>query len=87
MKIVQDKEETGTTVVMDDTSFVNCTFTDCILIYHGGDSAWPGTSFVNCKFSLQGPAAKTAITLQTFGWKPPVSTHEDRVPIADKTVN
>lgn len=87
MKIIENKEETGTTVVLDDTSFVNCKFKDCTLVYHGGDSAWPGTSFENCKFSLQGAAAKTAITLQTFGWKPPVSTPDERVPILDKSVN
>lgn len=71
MKIVRDLEEKGATVILDDVSFINCKFTECTLIYHGGDSAWVNCQFKNCPIVLQGAAARTQNFLLGFGWKPP----------------
>jgi len=71
LQFVRNKNEQGTVVVVDDTSFINCTVTNCQILYSGGDYAWTGTNFANCKIALQGPAARTAAMLQNFGWKPP----------------
>jgi hypothetical protein len=71
MHFVTDKEENGTTVVLDNHSFVRCKFTDCYLLYSGGDYAWTETTFNNCRLGLQGAAQRTAAFLTHFGWKQP----------------
>ena len=71
MQFIKNKREQGAVVVLDDTSFVDCTFTNCQILYSGGDYAWTRTNFVNCNIGLQGHAARTAALLQSFGWQPP----------------
>lgn len=70
MKIVTGLNEKGTTVIVDETSMIDCKFEGCTLIYCGGDFAWINSSFVNCTLSLQGAAARTQNLLHGFGWKP-----------------
>jgi hypothetical protein len=70
MQFIKNKKEQGTVVILDDTSFVDCTFTNCQILYSGGDYSWTRTNFVNCQIGLQGHAARTAALLQSFGWKP-----------------
>jgi hypothetical protein len=71
MKFVRDANEKGTTVILDEHSFVNCRFVDCKVIYAGGDYAWENTTFVNCQLAFQGAAGRTAALLQNFGlYKP-----------------
>jgi len=38
--IIRDLNETGQAIVLDDHFYINCTFTDCTLIYSGGDFGW-----------------------------------------------
>lgn len=69
MKYVHDRKESGTVVILDDHHFVNCEFTDCQVLYAGGDFAWANTRFVNCNIGLNGPAARTQNLLGFFGWR------------------
>lgn len=69
MKHVKDLKETGTTVLLDDTHFQDCTFENCRLVYLGGDFGWGNTSFINCTLVLQGAPARTQKLLMEFGWK------------------
>jgi hypothetical protein len=71
MKIVENKEAAGETVVLDDCSFINCKFTGCTVIYDGGEFSWINTRFENCAILLRGPAERTQKFLTHFGWKPP----------------
>lgn len=71
MKIIQGQTFTAATVVLDDCCFVDCKFTNCRLLYGGGDN-----NFVNCKLEdsgwlLYGAAEKTAMFLRNTGWTPP----------------
>jgi hypothetical protein len=70
MKILRNVEEHGTTVVLDDCSFVDCKFTHCTVLYHGGDVGLFNTNFSDCRLILNGAAGKTAVILGCFGWKP-----------------
>jgi hypothetical protein len=75
MQIIRDKEESGTMLILDDTNFVNCRFKNCTIMYHGGDFAFTNSIFDNCEIVLQGPAARTHLFMQTFGWKKPDNGH------------
>jgi hypothetical protein len=67
MKTVQGKTLNRTTVVVDDTEFVNCAITNCELVYSGGPFGWVETSIDNCLITLRGPAAFSAGFLEKFG--------------------
>ena len=57
-------------VVLDGTRFVNCRFIDCQLIYCGGPSDCSACEFFgSVTWNFQGPASKTVVVLQAFGWK------------------
>lgn len=71
MEIIDNKNESGITVSLDDKHFVNCTYTSCTLIYSGGEYAWVDTKFVNCKITLAGAAQRTAALLGNMGVIPP----------------
>jgi hypothetical protein len=72
MQIVEKQISSGETVTMDDKHFLNCKFTNCKLIYGGGDFQLTETAIDNCQFVLSGPAQKTAAFLMNFGiLKPP----------------
>ena len=67
MKTVQGETFSRTTVTIDDTEFINCTMTDCDLIYSGGPFGWVETDFTNCLITLKGAAAFSAGFLEKFG--------------------
>ena len=71
MKIVENLQEKATTIILDDTSFINCNFDECVIVYHGGDVSFVNTHWNNCQLAFAGPASKTAAILQIFGWRPP----------------
>jgi hypothetical protein len=72
MQVVENEVRSGETIMMDDKHFVTCKFTDCKLVYSGGDSQLTETALNNCQFILSGPAQKTAAFLTSFGiLKPP----------------
>ena len=70
MQAVLDKNETGTTVVIDDKNFINCFFRNCTLHYSGGDFAWTDTQFENCPVKLSGAAERTSTLMAFLGIKP-----------------
>jgi len=73
MQVIENKTDTGITVTVDDKHFVNCHFTNCKLLYSGGDYAWTDTKFENCQVTLTGAAQRTANLLGSLGviQKPP----------------
>jgi len=73
MQVIENKNDTGVTVALDDKQFVNCNFKDCTLVDTGGDFGWMNTTFDNCKINLQGAAMRAAALMGTFGMKPIVS--------------
>ena len=70
MQVVENKNETGTTIVIDDKNFINCRFTKCTLHYSGGDFAWTDTHFENCPVKLSGAAERTSSLMYWLGIKP-----------------
>lgn len=67
MEHFRDMTETGKTLYMDGKYFQDCNFTDCVLVFCGGDYGWSDTKFVNCKLSFQGPAARALEFAKYFG--------------------
>ena len=74
MNIVENEVVSGKTITMDDKQFINCKYTDCKLIYGGGECNWVDSSFQNCQIILAGPAQRTANFLGGFGVLPPSGT-------------
>lgn len=71
MQTLENKVVSRETIFLDDKHFVNCSFTECTLVYAGGDVAFSGTtSITDCQFALTGPADRTAIFMGTFGMNP-----------------
>ena len=67
MQAVENQTTSGVTISLDDKPFINCRFTNCTLIYSGGDYAWTNTNFDNCPLQLSGAAQRTATLLGNFG--------------------
>ncbi len=67
MKTVKGKTFDKTTVMIDDTEFVNCKITNCELVYSGGPFGWVETSISKCFITLRGASAFTAGFLEKFG--------------------
>jgi hypothetical protein len=69
LKIVKEKITLdGGIVTLDDTLFINCKYTNCTLLYEGGECMWQDTTFANCKFVFSGAAAHVMRTLTPFGF-------------------
>ena len=60
MKTIENEVNTGATITLDDKHFINCRFTNCKLIYSGGDWSMTETKVENCQVTLAGAAQKTA---------------------------
>ena len=46
-------------VLLDNNSYLNCTFTDCHIVYLGTtELSLVGCKFVNCTWGFDGPAAR-----------------------------
>lgn len=64
----------GQRVDADGNEYEQCTFTDCQIIYSGGEIAkFTGCSFDGCRFALDGAAARTIAYVQ--GWSRAGNTH------------
>ena len=66
MTTVENVKQSGGVVHLDDKIFVNCNYTNCQIIFSGGDFAWRNTAFNNCQLTLEGPALRTANLLGHF---------------------
>ena len=68
MRIVQNESIVGQTVVMDDTLYINCTFTKCLIVYCGGDFGWQNAQFsTDCIIQFEGPARRLFDFMKQFG--------------------
>lgn len=57
MQLVENQVVSGKSVAIDEHHFVNCKYSNCDVIYSGGDYAWTNTKFENCRFSFSGSAS------------------------------
>lgn len=67
MTIIENEVLEGKTITLDDKHFVNCTYTNCKLLYNGGDCQFTDCRLNNCQFQLGGAAHKTANFLAGMG--------------------
>ena len=70
MKVIADQELESTVLQMDGHHFENCTITQCVLVFSGGDFSWTNCKFVNCQIRFVGAAGKTINFLKHFGMVP-----------------
>jgi hypothetical protein len=82
MKIVEKQITKGAAIALDDTNFVNCEFTECRLMYSGGDFALTDSKLINCQVTLMGPAQRTAALLASMGALKPGGPFQMGVPPA-----
>ena len=72
MRLVEAKGLTFSreTVVIDGTSYQNCSFVECRIIYRGGPTRFVSCSLSpNCRIELQDAAAFVYQVLGELGWK------------------
>ena len=67
MEIVRGKTLDSVSVVIDETTFVDCTLVDCILEYSGGPVAFKRTQMRGCRYVFFGQARATVHFLQSVG--------------------
>jgi hypothetical protein len=79
MTVVEEQVTSGATITLDDKHFVNCQFSDCKLLYNGGDYALTDTRFDKCEVSLTGPALRTAMLMTMFGMAQPAKPNVQQV--------
>jgi len=54
-------------VVLDYHKYVDCTFEDCLIVYHGdGPTSADECQFQNCQFDFRAAASATFNTLRSF---------------------
>jgi hypothetical protein len=52
---------------LEECWFVNCVLRECYVFYSGGSYLWENTTFENCQWKFQGPAAQTVNLLALIG--------------------
>jgi hypothetical protein len=67
VQTVENQSATGAVVTLDDKHYVNCQFTNCRLVYSGGDYVLTETKLENCQVTFTGPAQRTAGLLAMLG--------------------
>jgi hypothetical protein len=70
MQVTANQNITGSVVQMDGHHFENCSVTNCVLVYSGGDFSWTNCQFANCQIRLIGSAQRAIQFLQFFGMLP-----------------
>lgn len=75
MQVVDHRRYKDELVVLDNTSFSDCFFENCILMYAGGPIGIERSGMKNCRWKIQGPAAAVLLGLASLQWdiKPPLS--------------
>ncbi len=68
MQTIQDQNAEGIAIAMDDKFFLRCHYTNCVLIFGGGECEWLESSFTNCRIATIGPAKRFIKLLQSFGF-------------------
>jgi hypothetical protein len=65
---VRDRQFKNERVEIDGKRFTSCTFTDCDLVYSGGDVEFgPGCVVNDCRPEFSGPARRTVLLLHALG--------------------
>jgi hypothetical protein len=67
MQTIENQQEVGSVIHLDGKMFINCAYTNCKIVYSGGDYGWERTTFTNCEVSLAGAARRTMDLLTHFG--------------------
>jgi hypothetical protein len=67
VEIIQGKKLEGVSVVIDETTFIDCMMINCILEYSGGPVAFERTSLRGCRYVFFGQAKATVYFLQGVG--------------------
>jgi hypothetical protein len=67
VEIVQGRTLQSVAVVIDGTTFVDCTMIDCTLEYSGGPVAFERTQMRACRYVFFGQAKATVHFLQGVG--------------------
>ena len=57
----------GKTIRIDGTAFYGCQFTDCVLIYSGGEYLLDDCMFPGCTYQFEGPARNTMVFASVMG--------------------
>lgn len=70
MQVIANQNLAGTVVQMDGHHFENCSISNSVLVYSGGDFSWTNCQFGNCQIRLVGPAQRAIQFLQFFGVVP-----------------
>jgi hypothetical protein len=52
---------------VEECWFINCVLRECCLFYAGGSYLWENTTFENCQWKFQGPAAQTMNLIGLIG--------------------
>ncbi len=67
MHAIENETADGKMIYIDERYFINCKYTNCTLIYTGGDFGWEDASFIKCKLQLEGSASRVMRFLRIFG--------------------
>ncbi len=67
MEAITDQTFDDVTVEFDDKNFTRCKLRNCEIFYYGGQFRWNESQATNCRITLFGNAADTAVFLQVFG--------------------
>ncbi len=71
MKIIRDQQITGELLEIDNTRFIDCSLTDCVLQYGGGQVVMDGTRLSRCHHVFVGTARLTINYLVAMQLVPP----------------
>lgn len=80
MEIVKGGYFEGELVELDGRHFIDCTFTDCILKYSGGDVRFDTSTMSACRHVFYGRARATLHYLQRVGLMEHVPTEWGEFP-------
>jgi hypothetical protein len=67
MTTIEKEVSNGSIVTLDEKHFVRCEFSECQLVYAGGDFALTETKLHNCQFKFMGAAQRTVNLLASIG--------------------
>jgi hypothetical protein len=67
VQVIENWNPQGITIYMDGKRFLNCIFTECKIVYGGGDVMWENTQFANCQLVFDAAAQRTVAYLTNLG--------------------
>lgn len=80
MRLISDCLFEDDIVHLDETHFVDCTLTNCTLVYFGGQVTFERTAFHGCRMLFDHAGGRTVQLLQCLGYLPqPVSAGEESI--------